>query len=99
MTVVYHWEIGGDRWSTSANETLVIPSAGTFAFSSDAWRADCGTYYVIFVVTSPNAISARYDFAIVGPPPTPVPTQTPVPTPVPTPTDIPTPVPTDTPTP
>ncbi|MFZ5818996.1 MAG: hypothetical protein ACOYYJ_03755 [Chloroflexota bacterium] len=66
-TVTYHWEVGGDKQNVTGDETLTFAEAGTKQLTSDAYDADCGNYFVILSVTSPNELTARQEFSIKAP--------------------------------
>jgi len=66
-TVTYHWEVGGDKQNVTGDETLTFAEAGTKTLTADAYDADCGNYFVVLVVTSPNEVTARQDFSIKAP--------------------------------
>jgi hypothetical protein len=63
-TVKYHWEIGGTTNNTTAESTLVFPSASTQPANINAYALNCGNYFARLVVTSPNAVSAQADFSL-----------------------------------
>jgi hypothetical protein len=63
-TVKYHWEIGGTTNNTTAESTLVFPSASTQPANISAYALNCGNYFARLVVTGPNAVSAQADFSL-----------------------------------
>ena len=72
--VTYHWEMGGDKTNTTADEVVAFNSAGTKSISEGAYKVDCGNYFARLVVTSPNSISSQTNYKIFEPP---TPTATP----------------------
>jgi hypothetical protein len=66
-TVKYHWEIGGTTSNTTAESTLVFPSASAQPANINAYALNCGNYFARLVVTSPNAVSAQADFSLSVP--------------------------------
>jgi uncharacterized protein YraI len=63
-TVTFHWEITGDKENTTADETLIFTQAESKLVPVGAYSADCGSYMVTLLVTSPNSISAFDNFTI-----------------------------------
>ncbi len=70
-TVVYHMEIfygDGTLRSATDNATLSFPAFGTQTFDpGGAYKTDCGDFYVKAIVTSPNNMSAQYNWSVVYP--------------------------------
>lgn len=66
-TITYHWEVGGNKQNVTNDETLTFAGAGTQKLTTDAYDADCGNYFIVLSVTSPNEITARQDFSIKAP--------------------------------
>ncbi len=66
-TATYHWEIGGEKQSVTGDQTLTFAEAGTQKLTFDAYDADCGNYFVVLSVTSPNEMTAQQDFSIKAP--------------------------------
>jgi hypothetical protein len=103
-TVIYHWEVGGDRSNVTSDESIVFSAAGTQTVNPGSYTVDCGHYYIKLVVTSPNSKSVQAYFSMPPETPTPTPTETMTPTftetgPTPTASDTPTPTATSTPPP
>ena len=70
-SVEYHLEIynGDDSLrNKTATETLSFSSADTQTFNpGGAYKTDCGDFYAIVFVTSPNNMSSRVDWSVVEP--------------------------------
>ncbi len=65
-TVTYHWEMRGDKTSTTADQTVGYPAAGTYAINEDAYKVDCGNYTAQLVITNPNAFASEIFHYSVG---------------------------------
>ena len=66
-TVTYHWEVIGDAQVSTPDETIQFAKSTTRTVTADFFSADCGTYTVKLLVTSPNTESAEKIFAIQEP--------------------------------
>jgi hypothetical protein len=72
--VTYHWEMRGDKISTTANRTVTYPSAGTYAINEGAYKVDCGNYSAQLVITGPNAFASEiFSYSVNPATPTPPP--------------------------
>lgn len=58
-TVTYHWEMRGDKTSTTADQTVTYPAAGTYEVHEGAYKVDCGNYTAQLVITGPNAFASE----------------------------------------
>jgi hypothetical protein len=70
-TVNYYIQIFN---SDNTSRTPQLPGTLTFASASTqdfdpggAYKTDCGSYYIMLVVTSPNSISSKTDWKVVSP--------------------------------
>lgn len=61
--VKYHWEITGTTDHTTAENTLIFPSAGTQS-ATTSQLLNCGSYTARLVVTSPNAVTSQTNFSL-----------------------------------
>jgi len=65
--VTYHWEMGGDKTNTSAEQTVSFPAGGTYSINEGAYKVDCGNYTAQLVITSPNAFASEiFHYSIGG---------------------------------
>jgi hypothetical protein len=63
--VSFRWEIGGDKTNTTSPEDLSFDGADTKNVPDPgAYSVDCGNYYVILHVLSPNDIQAKDNFTM-----------------------------------
>jgi hypothetical protein len=63
--VSFRWEVGGDKTNTTSPENLSFSAADTQNVPDPgAYKADCGHYYVILHVLTPNDIQDKDNFAI-----------------------------------
>lgn len=66
-TVTYHWEMRGDKTSTTADQTVTYPSAGTYAINEGPYKVDCGSYTAQLVITSPNPFASEvFSYSVGG---------------------------------
>ena len=78
--VTYHWEMLGDKTSTTADQTVTFPTAGTYAINEGAYKVDCGNYTAQLVITSPNTFASEiFSYSVNPSTPTPTPSPTAVP--------------------
>jgi uncharacterized protein YraI len=63
-TVKYRWEIGGDKSAKPDPETITFDQADTKSVGAPAFSADCGNYYIMLVIISPNSMSAKDNYTI-----------------------------------
>ncbi len=66
-TVIFHWEVGGDKQNITPDETLTFVEAGTKSVTAGAYSADCGSYFVLLKTSSPNEEFDRQDFKVEAP--------------------------------
>ena len=64
VKVTYRWEIGGDKQNIAAEESVKFTEAGTKVIVAPAYHVDCGNFFVILHVLSPNDKSAKENFKV-----------------------------------
>ena len=65
--VTYHWEMRGDKTSTTADQTVTYLAAGTYEIDEGAYKVDCGNYTAQLVITSPNAFASEvFSYSVGG---------------------------------
>jgi len=63
----YHWEVGGDQQRVLPDETITFTKAETQKITANVFSADCGSYSVKLIVSSPNEEIAEKAFTIQAP--------------------------------
>lgn len=66
-TVIYHWEVDGDKQAVMPEEVIEFDEAGTQKAAALVYSADCGNYSIALRVTSPNETSLEKLFNIQAP--------------------------------
>jgi hypothetical protein len=66
-TVMYRWEVNGDKKAILPEETLEFTEAEAQRITTSAFSADCGNYSAKLLVTSPNEEMAEKTFKIQAP--------------------------------